>query len=799
MGRLIRSHEWKSTPLGDPVSWPQTLKIALGIVLNSRFPMLLFWGSDMLVFYNDAFIPSFGSDGTQHPALGKKAADVWVDAWPFVGPLLEKVFKTGESVWFEDQPVPIFRNGRVEEVCFTFNYSPVVAEDGSIPAVQVTCFETTGKVEAKKKIEESERNLKLIIHQAHVAIAIFRGPQYIVEIANRHALGLWGRTEAEVLGKPILDVMTELEAQGIKQLLDHVYQTGEPFSATELPIKLLKNGLLETAYINFIYEALHDAGGQTNGLITIGIDVTDAVTTRHQLQDLNDELATSNEELSASNEGINAANEELNRQQKSLQVLNQSLTESENLFRSLVRQAPIGICIIRAGDLRVLMANEAYLELAGKKASEMDNRHIWAAVPEAKDVYGPIMDTVIATATAHEGKEVELVLIRNGLPENVALDFVYEPILDQQGAVFAVLVLAIDVTEKVAARRRIEEMEERVRLAVEAAETGTFDLNLKKQEMLTSPRFNEIFGFERNVSWRSFVSAIHPADQEKRRMAHETAVKNGKLFYEARVVHDDGSVHWVRVQGKAYNDKSGDAERIIGTAIDITQFKQLQQQKDDFLSIASHELKTPITSLKASLQLLDRMKDKPPAGMLERLIAQANKSMQKISALVEDLLSLGRSSDTQMRLNKTQFVVADMLNMCCPDIRAEGKFKLVIQGDIKLRVNADEHAIDQVIVNLVTNAVKYAPDSPLIVLDVSRDGDMAKIGVTDRGPGIAPDKIPHLFERYYQVDASGYSRSGLGLGLYISSEIVKRHNGQIGVESELGKGSTFWIKLPISE
>ena len=235
---------------------------------------------------------------------------------------------------------------------------------------------------------------------------------------------------------------------------------------------------------------------------------------------------------------------------------------------------------------------------------------------------------------------------------------------------------------------------------------------------------------------------------------------------------------------------------MLGTLLDITQFKRLQQQKDDFLSIASHELKTPITSLKASLQLLERMKDNPLPVMLPRLIDQSTRSMQKISALVEDLLNVSRANESQLKLNKKEFNIAELLDNCCNHIRVAGKYILTTQGDKSLMVYADEHAIDQVLVNLVNNAVKYAPESLEIFLIIEKENDMVKISVKDTGPGIAPDKLPDLFQRYYQVDAAGYRNSGLGLGLYISAEIVKKHGGQIGVVSELNKGTTFWFTLP---
>jgi signal transduction histidine kinase len=138
-----------------------------------------------------------------------------------------------------------------------------------------------------------------------------------------------------------------------------------------------------------------------------------------------------------------------------------------------------------------------------------------------------------------------------------------------------------------------------------------------------------------------------------------------------------------------------------------------------------------------------------------------------------------------------------MITEGCDHIRMAGDHELVVTGDTDMKIFADRSKIEQVIVNLVNNAVKYAPHSRRIIINTTRRTKTAKISVQDFGEGIAYDKIPHLFERYYRVDATGVQYSGLGLGLYISAEIVERHGGKIGVNSEAGKGSTFWFTLPI--
>jgi signal transduction histidine kinase len=139
-----------------------------------------------------------------------------------------------------------------------------------------------------------------------------------------------------------------------------------------------------------------------------------------------------------------------------------------------------------------------------------------------------------------------------------------------------------------------------------------------------------------------------------------------------------------------------------------------------------------------------------------------------------------------------------MIEDCCHHVQLAGHYNIQLQGDFDLQVQADAARIDQVVINFVNNSIKYAPESKDIMILVEKpDDNTAKVTVKDTGPGISADKIEHLFDRYYRVDTSGIQFSGLGLGLYISAEIIKKHGGQIGVDSEEGKGSAFWFTLPL--
>lgn len=648
-----------------------------------------------------------------------------------------------------------------------------------------------------RELTESQQRLSSIVMTAPIGMTVLRGRELTIEIANQPILNIWKRTAEASIGKNLIALFPELIDQPFPKMLAEVFDTGKPIAVPEIEVEIASETGSMHYYVDFSYDPLFDTEGNVEAILATVIDITEKVKTRKLLEASEQEQQALNEELTAINEELAAANEELVASQDSLYLHMETLAESESRFRSLISQAPVGICIIRANDLMVQEVNDAYLELVGRQRGHLEHLTIWKAVPEAASTYAPIMNEVIESGKPFVAKEHELILIRKGIPEIVFVDFVYEPVKDADGKVSTIMVLAIEITDKVIARRNIADVEERIRLAVEAAEIGTFDQDLLAGKLVTSERCDAIFGFDHPVSREEVLSAIHPDDTDTVNAARELSYQTGKMLYDTRLIHRDGSIHWVRVYGKVYHNEAKEPVRILGTVLDITEFKSLQQQKDDFISIASHELKTPITSLKASLQLLERFKERPDAPLVPKLIEQSSKSMAKISELVEDLLNVSRMSEGQIQLNKHSFNIADLLNNCCNHVRAAGTHELIFEGNHELHVFADEQRIDQVIVNFVNNAVKYAPDCKTIYLIVEKQEKMVWIGVKDFGPGVPKAKLPHLFDRYYRADSSGFQISGLGLGLYICAEIIKRHDGKIGVDSEVGKGSTFWFTLPL--
>jgi PAS domain S-box-containing protein len=358
-----------------------------------------------------------------------------------------------------------------------------------------------------------------------------------------------------------------------------------------------------------------------------------------------------------------------------------------------------------------------------------------------------------------------------------------------------------ELEERVTKRTKaLAESESRFRNMMETIPQIAWTNTIDGEVIFYNQRWYDYTGLNRKKSelW-GFNTVIHPDDLKDSlnwfRLIRKT--RDGGEF-QLRGKRADGLYRWHLIRLMPIKNEDGQMQLWVGTATDIQELRLLQQQKDDFISIASHELKTPLTSLKASLQLLDRIKDNPTAAMLPKLIVQANKSLDKVNTLIEDLLNASKANEGQLHISPKLFVLSKIIDECCQHVRTEGIYKITTKGDMNVEVYADATRIDQVVINFVNNAIKYAPESNEIRISIETINSMVKVSVIDKGPGIPPEKLRYLFDRYYRVDNSGSRYGGLGLGLYICTEIIKQHHGQIGVDSVLGKGSTFWFTLPIT-
>lgn len=414
MGMLTRSYDWETSQLGSPEQWPQSLQTTVAMILSSKFPMFLWWGDDMIQFYNDAYRPSLGNNGKHPLALGQKAKDCWPEIWDIIYPLIEQVRKKGEATWSEDQLVPIYRNGKIEDVYWTFGYSPIRSENGNIDGVLVVCTETTEKIKNLKNLELANQQFKNYVMQAPVAIAVFRGKELIADIANNAYLPLVGKSRDEFVGKPLFETLPETK-EILEPIISQVISTGTAFSANEFELVLKRNNKSDVCYFNYVYEPIRNAEMEIDGFMVVAHEVTEQVVARKKI------------------------------------------IETETSFRHTILKAPVAMCVFTGPDHVVEVANDLMVELWGKPSADVIGKPIFEGLPEAiNQGFEEILDNVFNTGETCSAEGVPIRLPRNGSIETVYVNFVYAASREADGTISRILAIAVDVTAQVLAHQQIE-------------------------------------------------------------------------------------------------------------------------------------------------------------------------------------------------------------------------------------------------------------------------------------------------------------------------------------------------------
>lgn len=281
----------------------------------------------------------------------------------------------------------------------------------------------------------------------------------------------------------------------------------------------------------------------------------------------------------------------------------------------------------------------------------------------------------------------------------------------------------------------------------------------------------------------------------------EKAIKKGtSLELEVRIrelYETEYKYHLIRIVPILDHKK---VTKWIGTFTDIEDQKQIEKKKDEFLSITSHELKTPLTSIKAYIQLLARSLKNHESDQIKSYIDKAQLQVGKLNELISELLDLSKIESGELKLNKKEFDIKHLINSAVETIQqTHDDFSLKIEGnDNSFNIIADENRIEQVLLNFLTNALKYSPETKQVWISRELNGNFITIKVKDSGIGIPLEKQNKVFSKFYRVEESSLKFQGLGIGLYICSEIIKKHKGTYGVKSDLNHGSEFHFTLPIN-
>ncbi len=790
MGSLTRTKDWSKTSVGPVDSWPQSLRTTLGILLNSKFPMFLFWGPQHICFYNDAYRPSLGMNGKHPHILGEKGADFWSEIWDFIKPLIDQVLTEGESTWHEDQFLPIYRNGKMEDVYWTFSYSPVNDETGKPAGVLVICNETTEKVKLFKKLEESNTRYLNNILQTPSAMCVFRGPEFVVEIANDLMLELWGRTNLETQNKPIFEALPEVKGQGLETILENVYQTGEKFDAHERLVKLPRDGKIEDVYVNFVYEALKEPDGTISGIVAVATDVTSQVDARKKIED-----AEQRARLAA--EIAEIVTWDLN-------VPTQELIYSENLP-----------------------------SLFGRKKNKKLQRADILEQIHPDDL--PILEKAYKIALKTSIYKYEARIIR---PDNsIAWIKAHGKIFfDKNAHPVQMIGTIMDITDEKNSQQILMKSEEKFRLLADSMPQFIWT----GDEMGNLNYFNKsVYTFsgldEEDVNKAGWLQIVHPDDREENINKWMESIKTGKDFLlEHRFRRYDGEYRWQLSRAMAQKDADGNIQMWVGTSTDIHDQKnftdklekevsertaQLELKNKDLINmnielqsfayISSHDLQEPLRKIQTFASRLADLDEQNISAKAKTYLNRIEVSAKRMQTLIQDLLAYSRTNSAD------RVFVKSNLDEIAEEVKSDFSERIeetnaIIDFEPLGEATVIPFQFRQLLHNLIGNSLKFykKDEAPYIKIEAKRiKGKDIEIPVdypekmyyhltiSDNGIGFDDEYKERIFEVFQRLNTES-EFSGTGIGLAIVKKIVENHKGVITAHSEKGKGATFEIYLP---
>ncbi|MGE9314387.1 ATP-binding protein [Niabella sp. CJ426] len=350
------------------------------------------------------------------------------------------------------------------------------------------------------------------------------------------------------------------------------------------------------------------------------------------------------------------------------------------------------------------------------------------------------------------------------------------------------------------AEEKLKASEENYKAIVNQSVSGIFKLSLDGQILFTNNYFARMLGYTAEELMQFTVKDIvHPDDLDKTFAGFNGMVESGQPFeVDKRLKRKDRSVIWVTNYAAPLFDSLKQPIGAIVVSVDISRQKAVEQQKDEFISIASHELKTPLTSVKAYGQLVQQTSKEGNAEELADMIGRMNLHIDRLVNLVGTILDTTKLERQEYSLNLEKMDINEMISEKVKENQlAAPHFRFVFNPCEMAWIYGDKTSLGQVLNNLISNAVKYSPQGSTITIDCDQSENNIKVCVTDEGIGISEKDQEKIFDKYYRSAGLLESgRSGIGLGLYLCGEIIRRHNGAIGVSSILGSGTTFYFAIP---
>lgn len=480
------------------------------------------------------------------------------------------------------------------------------------------------------------------------------------------------------------------------------------------------------------------------------------------------------------------------------------LTLEKDKFTQYVNLANV-IFVVIDQEQKVILINKKGCEILGYREEEIIGKNWYENfIPErerkrVKVVFKKLITGNIAPVEHFENP----ILTKKG--EERIISWHNTVIKDKKGKIISILSSGEDVTKKRQIEDELKESEERFKSIFIQSPIG-IELFDKEGKMIAVNKASlKIFGIKKSSDVKGFDIFKDPntSDFVKNSLKRGKGVRYQHIFDFEKV--KQFKLHKTTKSGAITVDtiftpfsKKGSSLGFLAQVREITKEKELEKRKDEFISIASHELKTPITSIKAFAQILERRFIDLSDDKSRYIINSLNEQTDKLTNLIRDLLDVGKIGEGKLKLKKEVFDLNLLIKKAIEDFsHTHESHKIELKGSLKKRIVGDEGRISQVLSNLLINAIKYSPNSKKIIVHVKSPNGKAVICVEDFGFGIRLDEQQKIFERFYRTEEiENHNLSGFGLGLYISKEIIKRHGGEMWVESREGVGSKFFLSLP---
>jgi PAS domain S-box-containing protein len=784
MADLVRAFDWSSTSLGPIHTWPEPLLTCVNLLLSSRHPMFLWWSPDHIQFYNDAYRPSFGHG--KHPtALGQSARVCWTEIWDYIESRLDLVMRQGHATWYENQIVPMLRNGRLEEVYWTWSDSPVRDAAGNILGVFVTCSETTDRVLAERALNSSRERLQLALEAAD--------------------LGIWtydARTNLSTADPAMQRIFDSPRPSGdFDYWITFVHPDDREHVSAEFAAAIAGQAPYESEYRILRPDGdtrwIRSKGQLRSGpegpasLVVIVEDITAT-----KLAEL--ELQTRARDLRES--------QRIGRMGSWHHVLaTNDLTWSEEVYR-LMEHDP---------NLPVLN----YAERPELIEPESGHR-LQAAVNQC-----------IATGNTYE-LDVKMFLASG---RAIWLATRGEPIFGPEGNVTELRGTVRDITDRKLAEEALRTSEQRLQLALESANLGTWSYDEETGISTGDPAMQRIFGADRAAGdFHYWIEFSHPDDREAIAADFLAALSSDAPYEtEYRIIRPtDHEVRWIRSLGRVLREP-GRPFRMLVVVEDITDRKRteaalLRNEKlaavGRLASSIAHEINNPLESVTNLLYLARNTAD--PAQISEYL-ATAEAELRRASAITSTTLRFHRQSTRpsevpcdlllgsvlgihQSRMNNVGITLDRRARATGPIFCSDGEIRQVLSNIIANAIDAMQTTPqpstqtgctvhdDSTIVGI--SGVAQKPVNRLLIRTrethhwpTGRPG--IAITIADTGPGIPAPTAARIFEPFFTTKGD----AGTGLGLWISKEIVDRHQGRLTVRSSQRpgrSGTVFTLFLP---